>query len=415
MATSSSTEMFNKDTTFGDIHAGGVESRKSRFGITVPQYQNAHEVEFLPPGSLPLSASRREYEQRAMNADVYGKMDTQWTQTRTAIGQNDRSASDYRDQQSVISAGQGDTILPEYLSLREGNSFAYLDSNVPTKGAITGHSTGGRPDMFNLRENFDNRYDVHTKADVEARVPPTYHDTPSSINSGLYHTNDFSASQTAHMNENGVSRKSVVSGRQHLRPDVTPFSPGQATAITDSRVNGAHWSSGTTTGQIDWSAPVVHKSASPLAVDFLGAGDLSSGQASQYGAVVSPLAPLNLQDQWGNVPGISHMASGTGATRPSSSDLVDFNRSDAATSQWNDSTVTGSLASGSGVSGNLDGLRTVPGQKVTGKGTHEKVKPVGPFGTEVWSQPTVAAEVEAADGYDEGDDKFYDALLNDFE
>jgi len=198
----------------------------------------------------------------------------------------------------------------------------------------------------------------------------------------------------------------------HLRPDVTPFSPGQAAAARPTAGSGTPWSAGGGQGNTDWSVPSAMSGASSA---FVGGGD-GLGAPPAYSPTVSPLGSGR------------HDRHGPGLSRPVSTERVadgvplsgtDSPRGQHMREQWGAPLPPRRSPAAGGALG--DGWGNVPGTEAP-PGADGPPPPPGPpgpsmFGDDVWSQgPEDGASAgfgtsQPADGCGDGDEKFYDALL----
>lgn len=182
-----------------------------------------------------------------------------------------------------------------------------------------------------------------------------------------------------------------MSGKPHLRPDVTPFSPGQVGVprlSAPSGVAGAtHWSSAGSVSHTDWNIPAPPPSRSSLPAG--GGLDVSTSPLGAYSPNVSPL-----DERRGSGLGF------TGARNERvSGDLP------IGGAQWT-AVPHGTLPPSGAV---LDGWGNEPGGHDLLPQPQNKGGPAPPVFGDVWSQPP--QDNKRAEGYDDGDEKFYDALL----
>jgi hypothetical protein len=180
-------------------------------------------------------------------------------------------------------------------------------------------------------------------------------------------------------------------GQLRLRPDVTPFSPGQVAAGMrgGGGVGGdtAHWSSSVPgSSRPDWSAPPsVVNSDSVVPQTFSAPSPVVSladlGSHTMPMPYAPTISPLHSQDQWGNAPGLP-----ASPARPQSSEsLTDFTH----------------IAS-RGVGG---GARLPLHDQWSDRGGDVVVAPAASG-----VLPALGAVV-GRQTYDDEDDRFYDALL----
>lgn len=208
-----------------------------------------------------------------------------------------------------------------------------------------------------------------------------------------------------------LSAAAYINGKQHLRPDVTPFSPGQAPSRGPSNpaMGGAtHWSATGTQSHTDWSVPAVpslHMAFPPTGADVPGS------MQRTYSPAVSPLGPASRRGL-GSAGTLLPDGTRPGSVDRLSTDLPDTSHGHHIREQWGS---TGLPASSTDPL-DLDGWSNVPkpGGGPPIAAPPPTVKPV--FGDELWGQgvdreaaPRFAPRPSA--GYDDGDEKFYDALL----